>query len=154
MIIRLSPTGGNYFCCRKSFDVNIAISGNFVLNAKNSNDSNRSIPVSTSCMPVSVSVCVTRCLSFLAFSCENRERKKLSSLKEKIKLEKLNSLIFRLFLKLDEFRTCNVLFFTWKNDERIFSQFHLWCKCKCRQYLFNILQYKLLLYNFEQQWSL
>ena len=36
MIIRLSPTGGNFFAAVKSFDTNIAISGNFVLNAKNS----------------------------------------------------------------------------------------------------------------------
>ena len=37
VIIRLSPTGGNFFAAVKSFDANIAISGNFVLNAKNSN---------------------------------------------------------------------------------------------------------------------
>ena len=32
----MSPTGGNFFFAAvKSFDANIAISGNFVLNAKN-----------------------------------------------------------------------------------------------------------------------
>ena len=80
------------------------ILGNIVFNTKNSNISNRSIPLSPSCVPVCLSV-----PRFLAFSCENRERKKLTSLKETIKLEKLNSLIFRLFLKLDEIHTCNAL---------------------------------------------
>ena len=41
MIIRLSSTEGNFFATVKSFDANIAISGNFVhvLNAKNSSGS-------------------------------------------------------------------------------------------------------------------
>ena len=38
MIIRLSPTGDNFFAAVKTFDANITISGNFVLNKKNSND--------------------------------------------------------------------------------------------------------------------
>ena len=33
MIISLNPTGGIFFAAVKSFNVNIAISGNFVLNA-------------------------------------------------------------------------------------------------------------------------
>ena len=37
LIIRSSPTGGNFFVAVKPFDANIAISGNFVLNAENSN---------------------------------------------------------------------------------------------------------------------
>ena len=36
LIIRLSLTGDNFFAAVKSFDANIAISGNFALNAKNS----------------------------------------------------------------------------------------------------------------------
>ena len=36
MIIRSSPTEGFFFAPVKSFEVNIAISGNFILNAKNS----------------------------------------------------------------------------------------------------------------------
>ena len=38
MIIRSSPTGGNFFVALKSFDVNIAISCKFVLNAINSSN--------------------------------------------------------------------------------------------------------------------
>ena len=43
MIIRLSPTGGNFFAAVKSFDANIAITDNFVLNAdlKPRSDSNQ-----------------------------------------------------------------------------------------------------------------
>ena len=37
MIIRSSPTGGNFVAAVKSFDDNIAIYGNFVRTAKNSN---------------------------------------------------------------------------------------------------------------------
>ena len=38
VIIRLSPIGGNiFFGAVKSFDASITTSGNFVLNAKNSN---------------------------------------------------------------------------------------------------------------------
>ena len=39
MIIRSNPTGGNFFAAAaaKSFDADIAISGNFVLIVKNSN---------------------------------------------------------------------------------------------------------------------
>ena len=36
MIIRLSLTGGNFFAAVKSFDVNIVISGNLIVTAKNS----------------------------------------------------------------------------------------------------------------------
>ena len=36
MIIKSSPTGGNLFCCCKTFDGNIAISGNFEFNVTNS----------------------------------------------------------------------------------------------------------------------
>ena len=36
VILRMSSTGGNYFAAVEYFDANIAISGNFVLNAKNS----------------------------------------------------------------------------------------------------------------------
>ena len=36
MIIRLSLTGGNFFAAEKSFDVNIVISGNLIVTAKNS----------------------------------------------------------------------------------------------------------------------
>ena len=35
MIVRPSPPGGNFFDAVKSFDANITISGNVVLNAKN-----------------------------------------------------------------------------------------------------------------------
>ena len=35
VIMRSSPTGGNFFAAVKSFDVNIANPGNYVLNAKN-----------------------------------------------------------------------------------------------------------------------
>ena len=37
MIIGSSSTGGNLFAAAKSFNVNIAIIGNFVLNARNPN---------------------------------------------------------------------------------------------------------------------
>ena len=36
MIVRSSPIEGNFFAVVKSFDANIPISGNFVLDAKNS----------------------------------------------------------------------------------------------------------------------
>ena len=35
--IRLSPTGGNFFCCYSIRDANTAISANFVLTVKNLN---------------------------------------------------------------------------------------------------------------------
>ena len=38
MIIRSSPTGGNFFAAIKSFDANITILGKFVLTVKNSID--------------------------------------------------------------------------------------------------------------------
>ena len=43
MIVRLSPTGDNFSAAVKSFDANIAITGNFVLNAdlKHRLDSNQ-----------------------------------------------------------------------------------------------------------------
>ena len=37
-MIRSSSTGGNFFAAVKSFDANIAKSGNFVLTVKNSSD--------------------------------------------------------------------------------------------------------------------